>query len=212
MCENKSTYANFVSCCHNKNMNFTKQVSLRRVNHVLTILVVLVGLYILVMPLLPQLSWWHTRHSNVFVAQETRRLNTVPVPKENLLVIPRLGMRETIHNDVSLEGLRKGVWLIPGTSTPDKASNTVMAGHRFTYTGGGVFYFLDKIQLNDHIAVDWKNKEYTYMVTGIKTVAPTAVGVQGPTAKPTLTLYTCTPLWTSRERLVVQASLIGERS
>lgn len=123
-----------------------------------------------------------------------------------------MGLRETINTGPTIRELRKGVWLIPKTSTPDKASNTVMAGHRFTYAGPAVFYFLDKVQLDDMITIDWQSKEYTYKVSTIKEVPPTAVEIQNPSEKPMLTLYTCTPLWSAKNRLVVQAMLVKERS
>jgi sortase A len=81
-------------------------------------------------------------------------------------------------------------------------------GHRFTYAGPAVFYFLDKIQLKDKIYVDWQQKRYIYEVQNIKEVPPTALSVHAATNKPVLTLYTCTPLLTAKNRLVITSKLL----
>jgi sortase A len=48
-----------------------------------------------------------------------------------------------------------------------------------------------------------------YKVAEIKTVASTAGEVEAPTDTDQLTLYTCTPLWSAKERLVIVAKPIG---
>jgi LPXTG-site transpeptidase (sortase) family protein len=101
--------------------------------------------------------------------------------------------------------LHFGVWHLPGTGNPATGGNTVLAGHRFTYHDPAVFYHLDKVKTGDPIIMYWNHKKYTYKVTTILTVPPTEVSVQAPTKEPLLTIYTCTPLWTSKYRLVLQA-------
>jgi len=184
--------------------------TLRTGNHVLTGLVALLALYIILSPLLPLVGWW--LHPPKGTAAAPVSAQHAPIPTEPTLKIPRLAMQEIIHTGPTQAELSKGVWLLPKTSTPDKHSNTVMAGHRFTYGGPAVFYFLDKVQLHDQIIVDWQHKEYTYRVDQIRVVPPTEISVQAPTAKPTLTVYTCTPLVTDKNRLVLIASLIKERT
>jgi LPXTG-site transpeptidase (sortase) family protein len=186
----------------------------RQFNHGLTAVVVLFGVYLMAAPFAPQL-WWKV-HPPKLPAEYSQIIGPTknteqPVPSENLLVIPRLGMREVIHDGPTQAELRKGVWLVPHTSQPDKDSNTVIIGHRFTYAGPAVFYFLEKVQLGDYIVVDWHGKEYTYKVATIREVEPTELSVQNPSSNPELTLYTCTPLWTSKHRLVIVAPLLGVR-
>jgi sortase A len=124
-----------------------------------------------------------------------------------------LDLHREIQTEASVAYLDKGPWNVYGTSTPDKGSNTVIAGHRFGFTSPyGPFYFLDKLETNDRITVDWKGTEYTYKVVGMETVPPTQVSIQDPTKNPTLTLFTCTPLWSAKDRLVVQADLVTKRS
>jgi sortase A len=104
--------------------------------------------------------------------------------------------------------LNKGIWRWPASSTPDKGGNTVLLGHRFTYTNPrGVFYFLNKVKVGDEVGVVWQNTTYRYKVSGVKVVPPTDTSILNATEKPTLTLYTCTPLWWPKDRLVITAQL-----
>jgi sortase A len=108
-----------------------------------------------------------------------------------------------------MRSLRLGVWHLPYTSTPDKGGNTVLVGHRFTYAGPAVFYHLDKVQVGDDVTMQWQNKTYTYTVTEVKVVPPTETSVEANTKDPQLTIYTCTPLWTAKNRLVIVAKPVG---
>jgi sortase A len=104
--------------------------------------------------------------------------------------------------------LDQGIWHWPMSSTPDKGSNTVLLGHRFTYTNpNGVLYHLDKVRVGDNLAVIWSNHKYVYTVQKVQTVVPSMTDVVAPTVNPTLTIYTCTPLWSPHNRLVVTAEL-----
>ncbi len=189
---------------------------LRRFNDGLTALLMVLGLYMVLSPFLPNLL--HRLHPPALAVSAVVQVlpNTppavTPIPDGAELAIPRLNLTEIIHTGSSIAELSKGVWLVPRTSTPDQSSNTVIIGHRFTYAGPAVFYFLDKVQLNDRITVAWQHKEYTYKVAAITVVPPTEIAVQNATAEPQLTLYTCTPLITAKNRLVITAPLVGVRS
>ena len=195
----------------------TRKIPLRGFNNVLTVVVVILGLYIVGMPFLPGL-WWSAKHTlrnpDLVKVQVTQKKPvSQPITPGYWLNIPRLDMHTQIYTGMSISELNKGVWLIPSTSTPDNGSNTVVAGHRFTYTNPqGIFYYLDKVQLDDRITVDWLGTEYTYKVVNIEVVPPTEISVQNPTQTARFTLYTCTPLLTAKDRLVVQADLISKRS
>lgn len=194
----------------------TSPMFLRRINNVLTAFVILLGLYIILSPILPRLLYPLTHRSNqaqaVVQVTDQSKKDTTPIPAATLIKIPRIGLTETIHTGDSIYELNKGAWLVPKTSAPDMQSNTVIVGHRFTYAGPAVFYFLDKVQLNDRITVDYKGKEYTYKVATIQEVTADKISVQDPTPKPQLTLYTCAPLLTAKNRLVITAPLVGVRS
>ena len=205
--------------CHTVTMvgiRLLQNLKLRQFNNVLTGVVIILGLYIVLSPFLPAIVYkLHKPHiaSNTLVqVAPSHKLPATPIPDDEELKIPRLNMTEVIHTGPSMYELNKGVWLVPHTSAPDLASNTVIIGHRFTYAGPAVFYFLDKIEMNDRITIDWQHKEYTYKVTAISVVPPADLAVQNATPKPQLTLYTCTPLITAKNRLVITAPLIGVRS
>lgn len=192
--------------------------NLRKVNHFLTALVVILALYIMMAPFLPGIEWnldSSHRKIDTKVVKVTGQTppSTHTIPDGYWLDIPRLNLHEQIYTGLSIAELNKGVWHIPGTSTPDKGSNTVVAGHRFTYTNPrGVFYFLDKVQLDDRVTVDWAGKEYTYKVTSIDEVPPTDLAVNAPTKANTFTFYTCTPLLTAKNRLVITSEFVAVRT
>lgn len=100
-----------------------------------------------------------------------------------------------------------GVWRVPTTSTPSQESNTVLVGHRFSYKNPSVFYHFDKVKKGDTIYVSWKKKIYVYRVDTIRIVTPDAKDVEAPTEDPRLTIYTCTPLWSTSHRLVIESEL-----
>jgi LPXTG-site transpeptidase (sortase) family protein len=189
--------------------------TLKRLNDGLTLVVLALAMYILLAPLYPQaIYWWHQHFDKGSVAESTvkkhagRQLD----PKLEELIVPAALLHETIHEGPDQSVLHQGVWRLPFTSTPDKGGNTVIIGHRFYYTSAAVFYNLDKVKAGQKIYIYWKGKDYAYLVHAIKVVPPSDVSVQAASKQPMLTLYTCTPLWTSKFRLVIQATLVGVTS
>lgn len=183
---------------------------LRKVNNVLSVAVILICLYIITYPLLPQMAFWY---KNIFgvstqLVKDGKNTTKSNYPEQNTLVVPTLNMQELVYEGNTDDILKLGVWRRPMSSTPDKQSNTVLAGHRFTYSDPAVFYHLDKIKQGDEIILYWQKKKYIYRTASIKEVPPTAGEVELPTKDPVLTMYTCAPLWSLKNRLVVQANLI----
>ena len=86
----------------------------------------------------------------------------------------------------------------------------MLVGHRFTYDGPATFYSLDKVSIGDNIVVYWSSREYDYRVESIKVVPPTAIEVEAPTKDAQLTIYTCTPLWSAKNRLVIVSKPINK--
>lgn len=187
----------------------------RKVNNLLTIVVIGFGVYLIALPWLPNLTlFWNKR----FVSLPNYSFNltgaakpddNVQFPAENRIVIPKIALDSEIFSG-GPNALNKGPWQRPNTSTPLAGGNTVIAGHRYSYgiDGKWIFYHLDKLELGDRIGVYWQGKEYVYVVNQSKVVEATAVYIEGPTTNDQLTLYTCTPLWTAEKRLVVTADLI----
>lgn len=186
--------------------------TLRNFNHILTIIVVLLAVYIMVNPFISNFSWW-VRYEAPVISRAPSLPASVSgsnILKDNTVIIPNLGLAERIYAGPTASELNKGVWLRPNTSNPANESNTVLAGHRFTYSGQDVFYHLDKVSINDSIEIHWEGVRYEYVVKEIKVVPPTAIEVEAPTDSARLTLYTCTPLWSAKDRLVIVAEFTGE--
>ena len=106
--------------------------------------------------------------------------------------------------------LSKGGWMYSGNSTPDKGGNTVIFGHRWLYKPPiqNTFYNLDKVAIGDRFSISWNGTIYNYQVSEVKIVNPTDVYVLNPTDTPQITLITCTPLFSTKQRLVVIGKLI----
>jgi len=187
-------------------------MKLARVNTVLLIAILLINGYVILLPLLPNLLYSRDKHSpkaTAITKQTTTHSNNPPIAGDaEQLLIPSMVFDEKINEGRDISVLRQGLWRLPYSSTPDKGSNTVIVGHRFTYTNPqGTLYHLDKVRKGDPIAILWHGKKYQYSVTEIKEVKPNQVEVEAPTADSQLTIYTCTPLWNPKDRLVVVAKL-----
>lgn len=186
-------------------------VKLKHINAALFITILALDTYIIAAPFLPRLL----AHPHAAATQTT----SMPKPTDgtknpvvqqpNSLVIPAMQLNQPIYEgrDIYAE-LDKGVLHWPDSSTPDKGSNTVLLGHRFTYTNPrGVFYFLDLVKGGDTVSLIWNNVTYTYRVDQVEVVSPEHTEILSPTVQPTLTIYTCTPTWWPVNRLVVIAHL-----
>lgn len=131
----------------------------------------------------------------------------------NRIIITKIGVNAPIVEASNAEyGLSKGAWRVPETSTPDKGGNTVITGHRFKYLPPNnlTFYLFHKIEPGDIVSAIWKEKDYYYRVKEVKIVEPTDLSVLEPTEKPTLTMFTCHPIYSTDKRLVVISELIDK--
>lgn len=196
-------------------------MKLARANHFLLGLIVVINGYIIIAPLLPAVNFWWENRGGTRTKQLTAAIHRKPTantpavqastPQANHVIIPSMLLDQPVLDgpiSQTYSILNRGIWRWPGGSTPDKGSNTVLIGHRFTYTQPkGVFYYLNKVKLGDEIGMWWNNQLYTYKVSSITEVAPTAVSIQDPTPDTRLTIFTCTPLWLPKDRLVIVAEL-----
>jgi sortase A len=106
--------------------------------------------------------------------------------------------------------LNRGAWRLPDSSTPDIGGNTVITGHRFKYLPPNnlTFYLLDKLAVGDKIDIKWKGKILKYEVYLTKVVPAEDTTVIAPTDEPILTVFTCDPIFSTKNRLVVLAKPI----
>lgn len=193
---------------------------LRSINRFLSWSVGLLAVYILLAPLLPAVASFLTRwtdptggyryRSHLANAAGARDAALSPAPHDrNVLVLPQIGVDAEILEGSSVDVLRRGLWRRPRSGNPERGGNTVITGHRFLYTNGpNTFYALDKMRVGDRFLIFWNGQEYNYEVDDIRTVPPERVEIERPTHEDVVTLYTCTPLWTSKNRLVVRAKRV----
>lgn len=129
------------------------------------------------------------------------------------LIIPKIGVNAPIveaeNEDI---GLSRGAWRVPDSSTPDKGGNTVISGHRFKYLPPNnlTFYLLDKMAVGDDFFIYWHGQTYQYQVAETKIVANTDFSILQDSKIPTVTLFTCHPLYSTTNRLVVVGHRQGE--
>lgn len=188
------------------------KVTLRQFNHGLSVVVIILCLYVIAGPYLPMFTQ-KFRPTPELVQSEEKNEKPQKPPAHNTLVIPRLKLQEQIHeNGVPAWGLAKGVWRDFRGSSPDLGKNTILSGHRFTYAGKSVFYNLDKVKKGDRIVVWWNRKRIEYKVVEIREVAPTDKEVTKQGDDAVLTIYTCTPLITAQNRLIVRAEPVEEET
>lgn len=179
------------------------QTVLHRFNNSLSFVVVILAIYIIGTPYLPELTLLQTK------AQTTPTEKTQTEEKENSLIIPKIGINAPILEGSSAAVLDSGIWRRPKSAKPGEGSNTVLVGHRFLYTSGtNTFYHLPKLSKGDVISVYWNNKEYIYSVFETKVVTPEESSIEKPNDSELLTIYTCTPLWNPTHRFVVTAKLL----
>jgi sortase A len=123
------------------------------------------------------------------------------------LQIPSIGVETYVVSGVQPADLKQGPGHYPDTPMPGQLGNSAIAGHRTTY--GQPFYRLDELQPGDQIEVTTVQGHFVYTVTGSEVVGPSQSDVID-TVDPdvaTLTLTTCTPRYTAKQRLIVFADL-----
>jgi sortase A len=144
-------------------------------------------------------------------APSTTTATTAPAPEQGepvaVLRIPRIGVDQTVVEGVGTADLQKGPGHYPSTPLPGAPGNSGIAGHRTTY--GAPFGRLDELVGGDLIAVTTASGSFYYSVTTIQVVAPTDVAVLAQGSVTTLTLTTCHPRYSAKQRLVVTARLVA---
>ena len=128
-----------------------------------------------------------------------------------VLDIPKIQVKKVIVEGVGRDELRKGPGHVPSTVLPGQDGTFGVSGHRTTY--GAPFYRLNELGKGDTITVVSREAVYTYSVTRTQIVRPTDTqvldNVIGPDGKPkaTITLTTCHPRYSARQRLIVFGDL-----
>lgn len=142
------------------------------------------------------------------------------------LEIPAIELTRFVMRDVSVDALRRGPGHYEGTVRPGFDGNSAIAGHRTTY--GAPFGRVDELEPGDQIVVSTKEGRFTYEVMdpaiayagyedeindvgpGFVVVDPDDTWIVGDFGDSRLTLTSCHPELTSRNRIVVTAQLVTD--
>lgn len=147
---------------------------------------------------------------------------TQAVSSDPRLIIPKLNVDVPVHFGIPLSevmpAMADGVahYRIAGASAfPGEIGNLVITGHSAgdVYSSNPykyIFSGLERLEDGDLIYVNYNSVRYTYSVYKKEVVEPSNVAALViDTDKPILTLVTCTPLGTSRYRLLLFAEQIS---
>ena len=147
---------------------------------------------------------------------------TQVVSDEPRLIIPKLNVDVPVRFDVNvsdiMEAMNSGVahYRIAGASAyPGEIGNFIVTGHSAgdIYSSNPykyIFSGLERLENGDLIYMNYNSVRYTYRVVKKQVVEPSDVAALiVETDKPIITLVTCTPLGTSRYRLLVTGEQIS---
>ncbi len=188
---------------------YRKSSMLKQLNRSLLVVIIASNSFLFLGPFWPKLTFEvQTRVTKPVTLNVKSEDSLANIDRSrNHLIIPRLQLDQPVLDGEAESTVGRGIWRLPHTATPGQNSNTILVGHRFTYTGPSVFYSLDKVQVNDDIVLVYDRKVYIFRVDSVQTVEPTEISIEAPTSKEKLTLYTCAPLGSVRYRLVINSHL-----
>lgn len=126
--------------------------------------------------------------------------------------IPRIGVDVVVVEGTTASALRAGAGHYPSSPLPCEIGNVAIAGHRTTY--GRPFHDMDVLAPGDRITLVTPIGECTYEVREAPfIVAPTDTHVVDNTPEVAqLTLTTCHPKGSARQRLVLHAVMVDAKS
>ena len=125
-----------------------------------------------------------------------------------VLRVEKIGLEVPIFEGTDDVTLNRGVGRIIGTAHPGQAGNMGIAGHR-----DGFFRGLKDVNVGDTIHLETATGTQTFVIDGIKIVAPNDVSVLRSGETPSLTLVTCYPFYfigSAPQRYIVHASLTSD--
>jgi sortase A len=134
----------------------------------------------------------------------------IPMPAGAVakVVIPAIGLNGFVLEGVESAQLDRAVGHYTETPLPGEKGNAGLAGHRTMF--GHPFRRLDELKAGDTIET-WTTKRHAHFrVTKTQRVDPSDVGVIAPTEGTQITLTTCNPVGSARERLVVTGELVAQ--
>jgi sortase A len=125
------------------------------------------------------------------------------------ILIPDIDVNVVVVEGTTASALRAGAGHYPDTPLPCEIGNVAIAGHRTTY--GRPFHNVDLLEVGNEITLETPIGSCTYRVDEEPfAVSPKALEVVANTPdEATLTLTTCHPKGSARQRLIIKATLIS---
>lgn len=123
-----------------------------------------------------------------------------------VIEIPKIEVNAAVVNGTTKDFLKEGPGLYEISPLPgEEDANVLIAGHRTTY--GAWFRKVDDLVEGDDIIIKFEGKSYKYSVEKIFIVEKNDWSVTDPQGYSCLTLTSCHPPGSSRQRIVVRAKL-----
>jgi sortase A len=152
--------------------------------------------------------------TGVYTARAQSRLTTeirshgfpvrpVPGGAVGFIRIPTIGLDMAFVQGTDPADLAKGPGHYPRTPLPGDGGNVVIAGHRTTHLAP--FWSVDALTPGDQIMLQTRAGTFVYRVAWVRVVDPASAWVARSTNRPSLTLTTCNPRFSARQRLVIRA-------
>ena len=123
------------------------------------------------------------------------------------MVIPSIGLDVVMVEGTSNADLKAGPGHWPETPFPGQGGNFVVSGHRTTY--GHPFFYLNKVKVGDEIDLILPYGVARYVVSRTLIVYPDEVTTVAQAGKEQVSLAACHPIYSAKERLVVQGDLVA---
>jgi sortase A len=125
------------------------------------------------------------------------------------LRIPDIDVDVVVVEGTSASALKAGAGHYPNTPLPGEEGNVAIAGHRTTY--GKPFANLDHLKPGNEIILETPIGRHVYKISREPFVVDKAdFSVISQTSGHTLTLTTCHPKGSAKQRLIVKAELVPE--
>lgn len=181
---------------------------------IMRIILIVMAFYLIAFPYFPKLEY-----AISYFNEDVNPKNNLPLEvlsaferNENLLYISKSQVNKRIIETDNIKNIHEDIWIWPESKKPNEGGNTVLLAHRYASIGGNrasTFYNLPEMVIGDKSYVVWDGKIYEYVVFETFTVDPSHIEILDNTDENILTMFTCTPLWTSKERFVVRSKLVN---
>lgn len=196
----------------------------RRALSLLSVVLFMAGITMFAYPLATDFygRWQQGRLGSAFDDPELRdryRTRTIGVGEVlTRLQIPKLGVDVLVVEGTTPAALRAGAGHYPGTPLPGEAGNVAIAGHRTTF--GRPFNRLDEMRPGDEVILSTPFNKFYYKAVKpfaghsnpwVVTPLDFSVVANTPGAS-MLTLTTCNPKGSARQRLVLRLQLQPQRT